>query len=75
MSDQSTSDRPEPEPNLVLRGGKYEGTKLCSDLSYMLGMAENGTYPIYVYRPTGEPDVEFPGLAKYDFFREERGRG
>ena len=66
MSEQSTSAGAEVRPNLILRGGPFDGRQLEQEEPFeTLAINEGGDTPFFVYRPSGERDTEYPTLAEF----------
>ena len=64
MSEQPTSA--ENKPNIILRGGPFDGRQLEQAKPYeTLAIHEGGDTPFFIYRPTGELDEEYPALAVF----------
>lgn len=58
-----------PDPNVVLRGGPLDGIRVRADNRKPLTL--KGGELLFVYRPLGEMDSEYPELAVYVFNHTE----
>jgi hypothetical protein len=58
-----------PEPNIVLRGGPFDGRRMHADNLEPITLRVEGER--FVYRPTPELDTEFPTLAMWVFSHTE----
>lgn len=58
-----------PEPNAVLRGGQLDGIRVKADSPKPITL--KGGELLFVYRPIGEMDNEYPTLAVYVFSHTE----
>jgi hypothetical protein len=59
----------EPEPNIVLRGGPFDGRRMHADSLAPISLQVEGER--FVYRPTSDLDTEFPTLAMWVFEHTE----
>jgi hypothetical protein len=64
MSELSPDD-----PNVVLRGGSLDGIRVRADTRKPLTLKAGEL--LFVYRPLGEMDGEYPTLAVYVFSHTE----
>ncbi|MBR7838039.1 hypothetical protein KDL01_32500 [Actinospica durhamensis] len=72
MDDHSRPQGSPGPPNAVLRGGPFDGKTLVVDeLLLPLAIGDGGRSPHFVYRPTGEPDEEYPTLMRYELDHAE----
>ena len=63
---------PSPDnPNVVLRGGSLDGIRVRADSRKPITL--KGGELLFVYRPLGEMDSEYPTLAVYTFSHTEDG--
>ncbi len=58
----------EPEPNIVLRGGPFDGERLHVDYRAPVKREANGR--VFIYGPTGEMDSEYETLLMYAVFSD-----
>jgi hypothetical protein len=58
-----------PEPNAVLRGGQLDGIRVKADPRKPITL--KGGELLFVYRPLGEQDSEYPNLAVYVYSHTE----
>jgi hypothetical protein len=58
-----------PDPNVVLRGGPLDGIRVRADNRKPITL--KGGELLFVYRPLGETDSEYPDLAVYAFNHTE----
>ncbi len=61
------SEQPVPHhrrPNIVLRGGPFDGRTMFGDTARTLAINENRG-PYFVYRPSDETDAEFRTLTVF----------
>lgn len=63
MSEQPTGGH--PRPNIVLRGGPFEGRQLYQDDPHQTLAINEGRGPFFLYRPTGETDAEYATLTVF----------
>lgn len=61
--------RDHPDPNVVLRGGALDGIHVRADNRKPLTLKAGEL--LFVYRPLGEMDSEYPELAVYVFNHTE----
>lgn len=59
----------EPAPNIVLRGGPFDGKRMHVGNHVPLSLQIEGER--FVYRPTREPDAEFADLTTWAFDHTE----
>lgn len=67
MSEDQFADH--PEPNAVLRGGQLDGIRVYADPRKPITL--KGGELLFVYRPLGEMDGEYPTLAVYVYSHTE----
>jgi len=67
MTEQPFADH--PEPNVVLRGGQLDGIRVKADSGKPITL--KGGELLFVYRPIGEMDSEYPELAVYVYSHTE----
>lgn len=61
-----------PDPNVVLRGGPLDGARTRVH-NWTKASIEDDDGNVFVYRPLGELDTEFPTLNVYVFDEVETG--
>ncbi|MBR7832463.1 hypothetical protein KDL01_04295 [Actinospica durhamensis] len=57
------------EPNVVLRGGQLDGLRVTADTRKPITLTAGEL--LFVYRPLGEMDSEYPELAVYVYSHTE----